>query len=270
MAATIRWSTSVDKLISFYRIQSGATSTGSWSTVADVTHSLTGSDFDSALGLFVYTDVWGAATTWYRVTPYNSGGQPAEPSAPFQSDAFISPPLAGVDEFKSYLEIAHTDDDALAARLIDAAAAYVHSYTGQEFRVRLKTEMRDGDGGRVMRLHEPPVISVLSLSVDGQAIPESTGTTIDGWFLMEGHVRLRGQRFTRGAGNVQISYTCGYPVTPPDIRQAVIELASLKYRDRTRVGKSTEAMSGLSVSYLPSLIPASVQAVLDAYRRVVA
>jgi hypothetical protein len=58
-----------------------------------------------------------------------------------------------------------------------------------------------------------------------------------------------------------------YTEIPADITQAVIELAALKYRDRLRVGKSTESMGGMSVGYLPSMTPASVLSVIDAYRR---
>ncbi|WP_059436348.1 head-tail connector protein [Anaeromyxobacter sp. PSR-1] len=202
------------------------------------------------------------------MTVVNQLGILSSPSAPFQSIGLVSPPLADVDELKAYLDITHTNDDALITTLIAAASTFVESYTGVDFRYRLKTEIRDGDGGKLMTLRERPVVSIVSVAIDEQSIAESVGLSVDGWYFHDGHLRLRGHRFTLGDGNVQISYTCGYPVVPFDIKQAVIEMAGLKYRDRTRIGKTSESMAGQSVSFLPAVVPLSVLAVLDAYRRI--
>lgn len=267
MATRIRWSPSQDASAATYRIETAAASAGPWSTLATVAHDLSGGDFDSTLGLFEHTHEAGTPSTWYRIVVVNGSDEDSAPSEPFQSTVLVSPPLADVDDVKAYLGVTVSTDDALIADLVEAASAYVESYTGQSFRYRLKVELRDGNGERSLRLREGPVVDVVGVSVDGVAVPESTSLSSDGWFLMDGSVRLRGSRFTPGDGNVSVSYTCGYPAVPADVRQCVVELASLKYRDRTRIGKSTEAISGMSVSYLPSMVPASVTAVLDAHRR---
>jgi hypothetical protein len=55
---------------------------------------------------------------------------------------------------------------------------------------------------------------------------------------------LRGYVFSRRPQNVIVTYTAGYPTTPPDIAQAAIELVCQRYRERSRIGEVSKALGG--------------------------
>ena len=93
-------------------------------------------------------------------------------------------------------------------------------------------EVRDGTGGQRLQFACFPVSAVLSLAIDGIAIPPapppspSTGLTA-GYVFSPTQLAVRGYFFTRRAQNVVFTYTAGYPATPPEIAQACIELVAL-------------------------------------------
>lgn len=60
-----------------------------------------------------------------------------------------------------------------------------------------------------------------------------------------------------------------YSYTPPEIEQAVIELVSLRHRERNRIGENSKSIGGEVVSYSVKDMPDSVKTILNNYRRVV-
>jgi hypothetical protein len=82
-------------------------------------------------------------------------------------------------------------------------------------------------------------------------------------------VRLRGTtyRITEGVGNVTLVYSAGFSVVPPDVTQAVLEMAALMYRERERVGQqSRNGPEGSTVFYYSP--PSRVVSTIETYRRV--
>ena len=81
--------------------------------------------------------------------------------------------------------------------------------------------------------------------------------------------RLRGYVFTPRPQNVEITYTAGYPVIPPDIAQACIDLVCLRYRERTRIGEVSRATGGSeTVTYSQRDMSEHVKLLLSQYRLV--
>src|SRR5205085_7582966 len=107
-------------------------------------------------------------------------------------------------------------------------------------------EARDGSGGQRLAFAAPPVTAMLSLSIDGLAIPPAPadGGFGAGYVFTPTELALRGYVFTRRAQNVIVTYTAGYAATPPDIAQARIELVCQRYRERSRVGEVSRALYG--------------------------
>lgn len=170
-------------------------------------------------------------------------------------------------DLKSYLSITSTADDALLSRLLAAASDLVCGQMGRAFGVVAYLKERHlGDGGTVLVPDHVPVVGVTELRIGGAVVPEAVNAaTDDGWFFLRDLVCVRGPyRFTDGA-LVEVSYSAGEDA-PADIVQAVIELAALKYRERSHVGTASQTLAGQSVSFLPSIVPVSVQTVIDSYR----
>ena len=64
-----------------------------------------------------------------------------------------------------------------------------------------------------------------------------------------------------------VSYTAGYATTPPEVAQACIELVCQRYRERTRIGEVSRALSGReSVGFSQADMSADIKLVLAQYR----
>jgi hypothetical protein len=160
-------------------------------------------------------------------------------------------------------------DDTLLARLITAASQFVQSWLDRHIAPSDWQEVRDGTGGQRLAFANIPVTAVLSLSIDGLGIPPSPtdGGYGAGYVFSPTELALRGYVFTRRAQNVLVTYTAGYPVTPPDIAQAVIELVSQRYRERTRIGEVSRALGGgETVTYSQQDMSDDVKLLLSQYR----
>lgn len=186
--------------------------------------------------------------------------------------------LTTLTDVKAWLQTGQTafppTDDALLTRLITAASQYIQTWLNRRIAGADYFEVRDGTGGQRLQFSCFPVCAVLSLTIDGMAIPPappvslSSGLT-SGYVFSPTELSLRGYYFIRGAQNVAFSYTAGYPTTPPDIAQACIELVALRYRERTRIGEVSKAVGGgETVSYSQKDMSSPVSTLLQQYRLV--
>jgi hypothetical protein len=126
--------------------------------------------------------------------------------------AWLSPPLTS------------TADDALLTRLISAASRFILGYLDRPVLLAQPyAETRDGLGNRTLLLRQWPVVSIASLTVDGNLVPavaaglSAAGWLLDGWDGWSAGqpqaLSLIGYAFPRGRQNVAIGYTAGYAVT---------------------------------------------------------
>jgi hypothetical protein len=181
--------------------------------------------------------------------------------------------LTNLADVKAWLQTGQAafpaSDDALLARLITAASQFIFGWIGRPVAIGDWQEMRDGSGGQRLSFAVFPVAAVLSLSIDGLAIPPapSGGGFGAGYVFSATELALRGYVFTRRAQNVCVTYTAGYAATPPDIAQACIELVCRRYRERTRIGEVSRALSGVeTVTFAPPDLGEAVKRLLAAYR----
>jgi len=163
-------------------------------------------------------------------------------------------------------------DDALLQRLIAGASEFIQNWLGRPIASGDWQEIRDGTGGQLLAFANIPVTAVLSLTIDGLAIPpaaaEGTGFGA-GYTFTPTELALRGYVFTRRPQNTILIYTAGYAVTPPDIAQACIELVARHYRERTRIGEVSKALgSGETVTFSQKDMPDAVKTALASYRAV--
>jgi hypothetical protein len=160
-------------------------------------------------------------------------------------------------------------DDTLLARLITAASQFIQTWLNRQIAPADWLEVRDGNGGQRLAFANFPVTAVLSLAIDGLAIPQAPdgGGFGAGYVFTPTELALRGYIFSRRAQNVIVSYTAGYAAMPPDIAQACIELVCRRYRERTRIGETSRALSGNEmVSFSQKDISDAVLLLLSPYR----
>jgi len=177
--------------------------------------------------------------------------------------------LCTLADLKAWLGIVSDTDDELLARLISGVSAFMEQRTGRRFLEDEYREVRDGHGGRRLLFAHYPVTEVSSVKVDGAAILPAAGALDAGYRFTERMVTLTGYAFSRGLGNVELSYTAGYEAVPGDLAQACIELCALRYKDRERIGQVSKALGdGQTVAFSQKEMPDFVRAVLNNYRKV--
>ena len=179
--------------------------------------------------------------------------------------------LAMLSDVEAYLGLAPGNtDEALLARLITAVSDAASRHCGRDWGSADHVETRDGTGGKRLMLRNTPVTGIGSVLIDGQPIPASPGSPSPGYLASADAVTLIGWRFRRGLANVRVSYTAGFASVPPALAEAAIEWVAAIYREKDRIGRSSETVGpGATTAYLVKDLPPRVATLLDAYRRVV-
>ena len=194
-------------------------------------------------------------------------------------------------------------DDGLIQRLLSAASMQIASYLG---RIIVCTptavvENTGGNGSTRAKLKRWPVTAVASAVLNGQTVPQwipgqgpllipgATPAGAYGWtpllwdglelvpptsyLLMHG-----GGRWSQGTNNLVISYTAGFTglagtgpgAIPFDLENACIEMTMQAYKQKARMGLSSETAPGgqTASGYITKMLP-SIIAQLAPYRNVV-
>ena len=158
-------------------------------------------------------------------------------------------------------------DDALLTRLVSAASQYIQTWLGRQIASASYLEIRDGTGGHRLQFACFPVTAVLSLTIDDQAIPAAASFNAAGYRFSSTQLSVRGYNFNRGSQNVAFAYTAGYSTTPPEVAQACIELISLRYRERSRIGEISRSLGGAeTVAYSQKDMSDPIKTLLQQYR----
>ena len=178
--------------------------------------------------------------------------------------------LTTLANVKSWLNIQSNTDDALLSRMITSVSTYIQSWLNRSFSVASYTDTSNGNGvSSQLVLRNYPIVSVSSLTINGIIIPFSPDGIKPGYQYDGKAIYLIGYIFQRGMRNIVVNYSAGYASVPAEIEQAVIELLSLRYRERSRIGENSKSIGGETVSYNIKDFPEGVKTILNNYKRVI-
>jgi len=163
---------------------------------------------------------------------------------------------------------AGNDDESLLAELITEASSFAEDWCNRQFALQDYVEIRDGNNNVKMPFQNQPVVSINSLTIDGQSIPFSSSASQPGYFFTPKLLMLRGYRFTRGLGNVEIDLQAGFAEIPASVTRGVNEIVAYCYREGARIGMSSQAIAGETTSYIIRDMPPRAASILANYRRV--
>jgi len=131
--------------------------------------------------------------------------------------------LISLSQLKAHLGVQSTGDDLVLAGLISQISRAICSYINRSFVwPRDVVDTFDGNGRERVQLSCWPVISVASVSINGQTLPQAPTSLDAGWMVESGQpeppgamqkVFLRGATFSRGWQNVAIAYRAGYQIS---------------------------------------------------------
>ncbi|HVL65726.1 MAG TPA: hypothetical protein VM364_00560 [Vicinamibacterales bacterium] len=181
-------------------------------------------------------------------------------------------PLALFDlpALKAHCKISAADGtrDAILSVIGNAASAYCEARVGQQFKPRVYTIERSGDGTTKLLRLPRPIISVESLSVDGMDIAPSEYFV----YAEAGKIQLRTRTFRAGVGNVRVILNAGYDETHPRRRQitaAALDLAKSHYDewDANAISATSISVGPQSMVIRPGLNP-RIEKFLDSIRDV--
>lgn len=169
--------------------------------------------------------------------------------------------LCTLGDVKEWLGLKTQDADPVLARLITATSAHIESWLSRPIATKTVTEKYSGNGGSAMQLRGYPIQSVSSVTVDGLAC---TAFHFDEANLVRDDYGV----FTRGQANVVVTYTAGYAAIPEEIAQCAVELVALRFKERDRIGLTTQALAQGNTSYAREEFPPHIKSLLQQWRRV--
>lgn len=201
-------------------------------------------------------------------------------------------PLVSLDELKTFLGKTGTDDDVLIASIASNASAMAERDTGRIFAVASNvSHIYSTDGNTALVVHDRPYSDATRVvTLDGVTLTEGTNV----WFLTDRRNpdvtatvqlasfnrewftksfawfdgNLDSPRYQLGSGtpnNLRITGVVGHPTTPPDVRQAVLELAAwLYWRAKGGVSSYAETLTGTDVDL--ALLPMAYQVFVRNWR----
>ncbi len=157
-------------------------------------------------------------------------------------------PLALFDlaTLKAHCKITEATQDDELVILGNAASAFAEQVTGQAWKVRDYTIVRNGDGRKTLLRLPRPIVSVTSFTADDVAYAASDYVI----FADAGKITLKSKTLPDGVGNIVLALSAGYAIDHPKFRAvaaAALDLAKSHY-DEWQAG----AISISSISVGPA------------------
>jgi len=171
--------------------------------------------------------------------------------------------------------------DSALEGLIGRATAAIEGYCERALLAPAEAEtyVLDGTGGKRLILPEWPLLELVSLTIDEQAIPARAAVGEVGYMASaaEACLELTGFVFTQGTANVVAVARCGYdPALAEtsrrhrqavrDLEQACLHLCAAWFWEPV-AGRTAVQQGGVAVDLEPEPWPAVVRGLLAPYRR---
>lgn len=166
--------------------------------------------------------------------------------------------------------------DALIAKLITNASAFMTRYMNRNIFQATYNETRNGSGNWMLSLANFPIVSVSSLVLDGRTVNASLSTANVGYTFDKNLLYYRWGIFCAGVQNVTVTYVAGIasytgspavPVDiPPDLAQVCIDLVTVKYKRRLKLDVQGETLAQQTVTFVTGDLTQGARLALDQWR----
>ncbi|MFI3221386.1 MAG: hypothetical protein QX189_20055 [Methylococcales bacterium] len=181
-------------------------------------------------------------------------------------------PLVTKAEYKAYMGISSTNEDAKIDSLIPKVSALVKSLCNNSFNDYVNdaaVEVFEGGTSYYVPL-EGPVLSIMSVEIstdNGNTYTELVEFTDFAYSKATGLLRSIGRDFPILINGFKLTYTAGYEVIPADLKVAVLDLISYYMKNESAI-HSNRAPGGNTVQIeyvLNTKLPAHISRILDLY-----
>lgn len=221
------------------KVEESDSSSGPWTLIDTLTLSPTDSDPSDPQSRNLTTDNGSDdAGLWYRLTFVDGGGGTGQPTDPIQNGVSMVQ-FATADEFAERFGLTLTaDESSRVSGLIGRASALIQDAAKQQI-VLVTDDVLTLNGTRKERvtLPERPVVSVASVTLDGETLTEGTD-----WFLADDQIVRRRTAFVDGFGSafldapfllgsgfgfpsqtLVVTYTHGFATIPGSVKEICLE-----------------------------------------------
>jgi hypothetical protein len=142
--------------------------------------------------------------------------------------------LINMQDLKVMFRMTDATDDDVLIEILKRVDAEVKQYCTRDFELATYTETRSGDGTRIYRCAQYPIVSVTSLYDDVNRLYTSDTLIPADSYRVEndsGIIVLDGIVFYKGLGNIKVVYSAGFAAgsIPEDLRQACLMMARKYY-----------------------------------------
>ena len=167
-------------------------------------------------------------------------------------------PIIGLSDLKSYLRITYTTDDENLRLCLIHATSIAERYCHRALRRKTLVETFAGSfAGNYITLHQPPVISLVSVVENGAPLNVTTDCVVDAraGLLYRGPLPFVAP-WSIGVDNIVVTYIAGYANPPATAQRGVMELVRHLWGQSQESNGSTFAgindgadYSGISMGY---------------------
>lgn len=185
--------------------------------------------------------------------------------------------LVSIDDARFFVRYDENDEDALLERMIHAATLAAENYTSRMFVTREITEEHIGNGRKILRLRRRPIVSVSSVTVDGQSLAENDDYEV---LKTDGRLRRSPTRLQTPAINpsyaggvwtynaiINVTYSAGYGTTRDEVQYEVPEVIQGVLICIARWFENRENLQSEQVSNLGSRTWVPPKEALEEWRR---
>lgn len=174
--------------------------------------------------------------------------------------------IVTLPDTKGFLKVDNNDDDSLIELLIETATKKTADYCNSQWIMREFEETHIGDGKTKLYLYRQPVISVESVTVDGEAYTDYT-ERLSGGYLWGSWAKDTEIIVTYTAGYIEWDSSADINTVIPEACLAVLDCVAEWYNNR--IGIKTESVSGIGqVTYNDEYdLPQSAKAKLSGLRK---
>lgn len=174
--------------------------------------------------------------------------------------------IVTLPDTKGFLKVDNNDDDSLIELLIETATKKTADYCNSQWIMREFEEVHIGDGKTKLYLYRQPVISVESVTVDGEAYTDYT-ERLSGGYLWGSWAKDTEIIVTYTAGYIEWDSSADINTVIPEACLAVLDCVAEWYNNR--IGIKTELVSGIGqVTYNDEYdLPQSAKAKLSGLRK---
>lgn len=177
--------------------------------------------------------------------------------------------LATLDAVKTLLQITHNEDDDFITSLIAASSTFAETYCNTKLMKRHLKEIYMGSNSNTLLVNAKPIFNVISLKVNQREIKAYNQTNHYGYTFHNQRIALINEKFMQ-SDLIEVEFESGYDENdaPSDLSWAIAYNSAELYRNRDRLGISSESLAnGGTVSY-QSLMHPKVEHVLKNYKKV--